>query len=567
MARRYGNAGNVSSLISSARSAYEKSQNLQDQIEGYNWELSAKTAEDAQKYVDYLNKRAKSYEGIDPSKQITLQQKANSANRSFVSAETGRLSNQVLEGNMSNTQKYSQLKGLYQQAVDSGDDNLAQRLYGTLDRLSMTIQNEQIAASNAAAGASDKAYAAVKKGIDTKLGTLDTATKLLDAEFKNGRVSQTEYLTKKKQLTDANKAVLQDVVQIGPDGTISSKYGLKDEHLQSYAEKFAAANSKAATKLSGLKGDEVQHGQAPFNTKVLEDGTVALQDRSAVGYKWLGGNENAPGTVAGGVYADNISSEANKKYDNAFKKLGFKGGGATGTDFTVNGQTVRLKVDNPDNPTMAYYRTPDGNLVHVLPDGRYAGVISGPNSDYSSALMQDQQKIIAKNDPAQATAASDKQIGERAAVKYTPLGQGLNSVRKLSAGRGGLGDILNAATFGAPAAGFRLAGDAMSKLSQITGLQKMVDEKRAAEAQRQAQVMEANRAQAAAQQASYQAQLAKSSVPAAPGKQLVYDWKTNTVQNKLSPVFKDPLSNNPDLRAQQVIRGGLGSNSIYNKLR
>jgi hypothetical protein len=51
MARRYGTAGSVSSLISSARSAYEREQAYQDQIAAYEWDLSSKSAEDHDKYV------------------------------------------------------------------------------------------------------------------------------------------------------------------------------------------------------------------------------------------------------------------------------------------------------------------------------------------------------------------------------------------------------------------------------------------------------------------------------------------------------------------------------------
>lgn len=193
MARRYGNAGNVSSLVSSARSAYEKQQSLQDQIEGINWDLSAKTAPDAQKYIDYLNGRAKSYEGIDPSKVLTLQQKTTSVNRSFVSAETGRLSNQVLEGNLSNTQKYQQLGGLYQQAMQNGDDNLAQRLYGQLDRLSVTIQNERTAANNAATAASNKAAAAYKSGVSKEIQYADAGIKALIRQKKSGEITDKEF--------------------------------------------------------------------------------------------------------------------------------------------------------------------------------------------------------------------------------------------------------------------------------------------------------------------------------------------------------------------------------------
>jgi len=193
MARRYGNAGNVSSLISSARSAYEKTQALQDQIYSLEFDNSAKTAEDADKYKAYLASRAKTYEQTDPMKYNTMMQKVVTTNRSFVSAETGRLSNQVIEGNMSNTQKYQQLGAFYQQAMQNGDENLAQRLYGTLDRLSVTIQNEQTAANNAATAASNKAAAAYKSGVSKDIQYADAGIKALIRQKERGEITDKEF--------------------------------------------------------------------------------------------------------------------------------------------------------------------------------------------------------------------------------------------------------------------------------------------------------------------------------------------------------------------------------------
>lgn len=339
MARRYGNAGNVSSLISSARSAYEKSQALQDQISGLEFENSAKTAEDADKYKTYLASRAKTYEQTDPMKYNTMMQKVVTTNRAFVSAETGRLSNQVIEGNMSNTQKYQQLGAFYQQAMQNGDENLAQRLYGTLDRLSMTIQNEQIAANNAATAAGNKAYSTgltnMKRTIQDNKDVIAAAQR----DLKLGNVTAKEYYdgyvdkatgkkvpgigalyATQKQLLEANAAAP----------------GLKPEDaydFQQQVSKLEADSGYSKAVNSRSYAAQYRSGAEPQVARIGKDGNIEYVDKNQLASLNGVGMYSDPGTIAnkaalgkgsGGAYAKTSIGSGTSKQSlqlQAFKSI------------------------------------------------------------------------------------------------------------------------------------------------------------------------------------------------------------------------------------------------------
>jgi hypothetical protein len=153
---RFGNA-NASSLLTAANAAYTRQQTYNDSIQGYQFDLSAKTPEDFNSYQDYLKGRLKNT--TDPTKALTLQKTLTSAYRSFNSSEIGRQTTAVKYGDQSNRDKYAHMVGLYQAAVQNGDENLAQSIDSQLASLSVTIQNEDIAAANAAQAAGARAKA------------------------------------------------------------------------------------------------------------------------------------------------------------------------------------------------------------------------------------------------------------------------------------------------------------------------------------------------------------------------------------------------------------------------
>lgn len=191
---RYGNSS-VSSLLAAAEAARKRQESLEDSIASYEWDLSEKSPEDYRKYVEHLGKRAESYRTAEPQKALEYQKKVTSAQRSLVSAEISRATTQILYGNMTNRQKYQTITNLYQQAAETGDEALMQRLEGQAARLSVTIQNEDIAAQNARAAGAGRAAAANKKQINGTIKEVERAAKQLEMDFQSGLISLDEYAT------------------------------------------------------------------------------------------------------------------------------------------------------------------------------------------------------------------------------------------------------------------------------------------------------------------------------------------------------------------------------------
>lgn len=135
-------------LLKSAASAKKKIQAQQDALVAFDWENSAQTYEDFQEYSKYLQDRADAT--TDASQALTINKTITSARKSYVSNELQRQSMAVAEGRATTTDKLNSVYNFYQQAVDNGDMNLAQNLASQYDSLTVQIQNEALAAQNAA---------------------------------------------------------------------------------------------------------------------------------------------------------------------------------------------------------------------------------------------------------------------------------------------------------------------------------------------------------------------------------------------------------------------------------
>lgn len=231
MARSFGSTG-ASSLIRASESALNKVNTYNDAEAAYEFDLSAKTAQDYQKYNDYLSKRVAATQNTDPSKALSLQRTLTSANRTFNSAEISRASTSVKYGDMSNRDKYGQMVKLWQAANANGDVNLAQSLEGQLASLSVTIQNEDIANANAATTANNKALAANKRGIDQAAAKFDTWLKLAKDQVSSGKMSVQDYEAGVAQALQGKKQLLEDAA--------SGKYGdVTPEAQDAYTSKSA----------------------------------------------------------------------------------------------------------------------------------------------------------------------------------------------------------------------------------------------------------------------------------------------------------------------------------------
>lgn len=140
--------GSVSSLLKGANARQVAIQNQQDSLASFEYQQSAKTFADYQAYTDFLNNRISST--TDPSKALTYTKAINTAQSGYISNEVQRQSTKVLEGGQTNTDKYNAMVGLYYQAQDTGNQDLAQSMRLQIDNLSVTIQNEQKSAQTLA---------------------------------------------------------------------------------------------------------------------------------------------------------------------------------------------------------------------------------------------------------------------------------------------------------------------------------------------------------------------------------------------------------------------------------
>lgn len=224
----FGNAGSISSLLSSAQAARKRQESLQDSIASYEWDLSAKTQEDYAKYAQHLATRAKMYGEADPARSLEYEKKITSAQRGYTSAEISRATTQVLYGAGTNRDKYNTIAQLYQSAIENGDENLAQRLESQAARLSMTIQNEEIAAGNAAQAAFEKGQASTKKQYNRMVKDAENDLKKLDQELASGKRTIAEYVAGRNSIQQTKMQVLT---------MASNDTNLNEDDLQDFRDK------------------------------------------------------------------------------------------------------------------------------------------------------------------------------------------------------------------------------------------------------------------------------------------------------------------------------------------
>lgn len=257
----FSSGSGVSSLLNSAQSVANQVQAFQDEQVANEWDNSAQTYSDFLAYSNYLDAQAK--KTTDPTKQLTYTNKVETARRSYVSNEVQRLSQQVIEGSISNVDKYNEMVKLYYQANDNGDYNLAQNIHSQLDSLSVTIQNEQKAAATASSEARTQA-------------AIDIDNTLQDY---------------KQQIKDNVSATLQEYSSLGPDkfqqeygsdifsvlyNAINSQNPDNPGLVQLY--QAAIANTPDAAKARSYQTDlnNIINGQAQFNLPGV--GNIGLKD-------------------------------------------------------------------------------------------------------------------------------------------------------------------------------------------------------------------------------------------------------------------------------------------------
>lgn len=273
----------VSSLLKQAESARKKKIELEDQLAAYDWSISAKTQDDFLAYTEYLSDRLNS--ASDPSKALGYQKTITSVRRSFVSHEIQRQTIDVLEGRTNNTNKYNQMVGLYQAAVELGDLDLAQSLRLQLDNLDLRIQSEQQRANSLSSSMASASALSIEDTIDyIKFDSAeDGAFNYID-ENGNERVLPT--LGALKQIYEnGGEESINEVAQLVADATGEGAGNYWDvaqsviEQIvvmyQDAANIVGADTSKGRTYLKNA--DKIQQGVTTFQVAPGMDG-LSYQD-------------------------------------------------------------------------------------------------------------------------------------------------------------------------------------------------------------------------------------------------------------------------------------------------
>lgn len=278
---RFGNAS-TSSLFSSANAAATKTQNLNDALAGYTYDLSAKDEASFNAYTSYLSSQAS--KTSDPTKELTYEKAITSAHKSYTSAEIQRASTAVDYGQIDNPTKYQTLSQLRDAALQNGDDASAQSLEAKMASLSMTIQNQQIAAETKASTASDKAArdqeTAITKGASKAVGDKEDLIVQLNGLKTAGKITPAQYDDRMRQIYLGNPATgaqgLLSIVQAAKDAT-----GDPNGTYQDKLNKFGA-DSKVQSYINGNKAAQGAVGDTMGQVMIKHpDGTYEFKTRDA----------------------------------------------------------------------------------------------------------------------------------------------------------------------------------------------------------------------------------------------------------------------------------------------
>ena len=601
----YGNTS-VSALLNQARAALKKQQSLEEQVASYEYDLSPKDKAAYDKYSSFLSTRAKQVQSTDPAKALSLQRLITGAQRTFTSSELTRESINIAEGTGSKPQKLQKMISLYRQALENGDENLAQRIQLQADNLQVQIQNEAMAgAGRGGGGGSDATDKATKKGINSQLDKISSAQKELKTELAQGKINSNQYISQTAQLYDAKNKILQSTYTVDESGNIvqNQHSGLSYESVKDFYDKHQGLQQdNQFQQLMGSNPNvpfELRQAQIGNAFKAKYDplsGEVKLDPNNIVGLRRMA---EFGSTLAAPTVENNVDST---KYKEGFKKLGFDGGSngtmtKTYTDALGNTREAPFYLDNPDNPTYAYTQdekgvryalTKDGKAIplgdsavadrqlkvlnerlanpNISPQEREAiqNDIQNLNTDYLPQGVTDE---IAKQKQAEGDSAYyglgrvGRKLGEAAndipgvtsatnVLNKAKLGGLVSNIAKFTSGTFGMG--------GAPiVAGGQSFLNGVNDLTKKLGvLQEQKKQKDAADAARRAAEFAANQQAIAAanqQQQAYQAQVAAQN-----RQSVALPYKATPAGQAAANVIGSNTFNDKYL-------GTFGGNSLYNK--
>lgn len=277
----------TSSLLRSADAARKKVLAYEDQVAAFEWENSAKTADEFNKYAQHLQTRSQTYSAVDPSASLSYQTKLRTAQRAFRTEEIQRASIDIQQGRGNTTDKYNKTYELYQMALENGDMNSVQNLTQQLGSLDIQIQNEQEKAQRVAEVAAKTRTTDMTKMADKLLngtevitlndGTVIVPLKLLNQTFTDkGQTKSGNYFTEARATIEATANKLQEALSVATD----------QETYDTIAEKLRELQYKTFGTPAGnlsydgiMKAEMMQNSGNPLYIPAQGDFNAATQNQ------------------------------------------------------------------------------------------------------------------------------------------------------------------------------------------------------------------------------------------------------------------------------------------------
>ncbi len=278
----------TSSLLRSAEAARKKTIAYEDQVAAFEWENSAKTIDDYNKYSQYLSNRSQTYMQVDPSISLSYQTKLRSASRAFRTEEIQRASIDIQTGRGSLLDKYEMTHQLFLMAEADGDFNSAQNLVQQLNSIDIQLQNEQEKQQRLAEVAAKTRTTDITKVADRLIngdevvqlddGTKIAPLKLLNRQFAdNGNVDSGNYFESARLTIEATARVLEDALATATD----------QETYDAVAQKLRDVQYKAFSTPAGdltydniIKAEMMQRAGNPLYRPTPADFNSATQNQT-----------------------------------------------------------------------------------------------------------------------------------------------------------------------------------------------------------------------------------------------------------------------------------------------
>lgn len=258
----------TSSLLRSAEAARKKTIAYEDQVAAFEWNNSAKTADDYTKYAQYLNNRASTSQA---SEALSYQQKIVTARRAFTSHEIQRQTIDILEGKSNLQTKQAAIGQLYDLAIANDDLNLAQSLRLQWDNVDRAIQSEQEQVNKMAATAASLNA----KTIEDAITSIKKERGFFQTTDANGQPIVVPTMAELKAIyqdsgEEGINEIMQQVAALRPDGSVPNFWDLALNTVDAIANMYDTAANVAGLDTATGRGylqdkNRVLNGETSFD--------------------------------------------------------------------------------------------------------------------------------------------------------------------------------------------------------------------------------------------------------------------------------------------------------------